>query len=144
MKKTQRKDALRNIRKRIVSFLSICLVIALGFGVLFTTRYTGAGLDREYNKYFRNHNFKDFELVSSLGVSDENIDSIMQVQGVTDAEGAIVVNGIVTHGKQRKSAVICSVTDKVSVPEAIEGRLPEGRLLFQAPKPGMRRTSFCS
>ena len=127
MKKTQRKDALRNIKKRIASFLSICIVIALGFGVLFTTRYTGAGLDREYSKYFRNHNFKDYEVVSSLGVSDKNIDRIMQVPGITNAEGALVINGIVTHEKKSKSAVICSVTDEVSVPEAIEGRLPEGR-----------------
>ena len=63
MKKTQRKDALRNIKKRIVSFLSICIVIALGFGVLFTTRYTSAGLDKEYGNFFKSHNFKDYEML---------------------------------------------------------------------------------
>lgn len=127
MKKTQRKDALRNIRKRIVSFLSICIVIALGFGVLFTTRYTSAGLDKEYSKFFDDHNFKDYEMLSSLGATDENVERIKQVKGVTDAEGVMVINGTITIGDARKSAVVCSMTDRVSVPEVIEGKLPEGK-----------------
>ena len=45
MKKTQVKDAVRNIRKRIVSYLSLCLVIMLGLGGMFTTSYMGAGLN---------------------------------------------------------------------------------------------------
>ena len=62
MKKTQRKDAFRNIRKRIISYLSICLVVMLGLGGLFTTRYMGAGLDRQASKYYDAHNFKDFDV----------------------------------------------------------------------------------
>lgn len=127
MKKTQRKDAIRNIKKRIVSFLSVCLVIALGFGVLFTTRYTSAGLDKDYGDYFKSHNFKDYEMLSSLGVEDENIEKIKQTPGVIDAEGAMVLNGTVIIGEDRRSAVICSMTDRISVPEVIEGRLPKGK-----------------
>ncbi|MBO5513146.1 MAG: hypothetical protein J5961_00985 [Mogibacterium sp.] len=127
MKKTQRKDALRNIKKRIVSFLSICIVIALGFGVLFTTRYTSAGLDKEYGNFFRSRNFKDYEMLSSLGAAEENIDRIKETQGVVDAEGAMVINGTVTYDNKRRSAVVCSMTERVSVPEVIEGRLPEGK-----------------
>jgi len=71
MKKTQRKDAVRNIRKRIVSYLSICLVIMLGLGGFFITRYMGAGIDAEATKYYNDHSFKNFELISSLGITDE-------------------------------------------------------------------------
>ena len=52
MKKTQRKDAFRNIRKRIVSYLSICLVIMLGLGGVFTTRYMDAGLVKQASDYY--------------------------------------------------------------------------------------------
>ena len=115
------------MKKRIVSFLSICIVIALGFGVLFTTRYTSAGLDKEYGNFFRSRNFKDYEMLSSLGAAEENIDRIKETQGVVDAEGAMVINGTVTFDNIRRSAVVCSMTERVSVPEVIEGRLPEGK-----------------
>ena len=65
MKKTQWKDATRNIKKRIVSYLSIVLVVGLGLGGLFTTRYMGAGIDKKATEYYTAHNFKDYDFVSS-------------------------------------------------------------------------------
>ena len=73
MKKTQRKDAFRNIRKRIVSYLSICLVIMLGLGGVFITSYMGAGINAKATRYYNDHGFKNFELLSSLGVTDEDV-----------------------------------------------------------------------
>ena len=45
MKKTQRIDAIRNIKKRLVSYLSICLVVMLGLGGFLTTIYAGEGIN---------------------------------------------------------------------------------------------------
>ena len=51
MKPTQYKDARRNIRKRLVSYLSICLVIILGIAAFLTTTYMEAGIIKEAAGY---------------------------------------------------------------------------------------------
>ena len=127
MKKTQRKDAIRNIKKRIVSFLSVCLVVALGLGVLFTTRYTSAGLDKEYCDFFKARNFKNFEMIASLGVSEANLDKIRKVDGVTAAEGIMLADGVVSFDGKNRNAVVSSLTKEVSVPELVDGKLPIGK-----------------
>ncbi len=124
MKKTQRKDAVRNIRKRIVSYLSICLVVMLGLGGLFTTRYMGAGLERQATKYYDAHNFKDFDIACSYGISDTNLDKIRSAENVTDAEGAIQAEGSVFFRGQKRNVTIISQTEKVSAPDVTEGKLP--------------------
>ena len=107
--------------------MSVCLVVALGLGVLFTTRYTGAGLDKKYSDYFKDRNFKDFEMISSFGVTDANLDKIRNTPGVTDAEGVMLADGAVSFGDQNRNAIVSSLTKEVSVPELTDGRFPTGR-----------------
>lgn len=124
MKKTQRKDAIRNIRKRIVSFLSICLVIMLGLGGVFITRYMGAGINAEATEYYRSHGFKNYELISSLGITDDDLAQIKETEGVTDAEGIIRAAGSLTKGALNCNIELISGTERISVPEVVEGSAP--------------------
>ena len=123
MKKTQRKDARRNIRNRIVSYLSICLVIMLGLGGVFITSYMGEGINAEAARYYDDHNFKTFELISSLGVTDADVEQIRAADGVTDAEGVIRTNGSLTKGDLSCNVELISMTERISVPELVEGKL---------------------
>ena len=41
----------------------------LGLGGMFTTSYMGAGLNEKTTEYYNDHNFKDFEMISSVGLS---------------------------------------------------------------------------
>ena len=127
MKKTQRKDAVRNIRKRIVSYLSVCLVVMLGVGGFLTTRYMGAGIEKRATEYYDDHSFKDYDFVSSLGISNANIEKIASADDVTAAEGVLQADGSVTFRGQKRNVTVISLTEKVSVPDLTEGRLPEGR-----------------
>lgn len=127
MKKTQKKDAVRNIRKRIVSYLSICLVIMLGLGGVFITRYMGAGINKESTEYFKEHNFKNYELISSFGATDEDIAQIKETEGVTDAEGVVRSNGSLTKGSLNRSVEVVTMTERISVPEVVEGSAPAAK-----------------
>lgn len=124
MKKTQLKDSTRNIRKRIVSYFSICLVIMLGCGAFLTSRFMEAGLSREAAGYLMDHNFKNFEMISSLGLTDANIEDIKKTEGVDDAEGVMVLTATVSKGHSKRTATVLSETKKISVPEIVEGKMP--------------------
>ena len=127
MKKTQRKDAFRNIKKRIVSFLSLCLVVMLGLGALLTTRYMGAGLEKKLAGYYGDRSFKNYEMVSSLGVSEKNLEKIRQVDGVEAVEGVIEADATITYNGRKMNGTVLSATKEVSVPELLEGNLPKGK-----------------
>jgi len=127
MKKIQRKDAIRNILKRLASYLSVCLVIVLGIGGMLTTHYMEAGLDKTTTKFYEEHKFKNFELISSLGVSDASIKKIESADYVLAAEGVLQVNGSATFNNKKDNVTLISLTKKVSVPEVIEGRAPEAK-----------------
>ncbi len=127
MKKTQGKDAFRNIKKRIVSYLSICLVIMLGLGGTFITRYMGAGINAEATGYYNDHEFKNYEIISSLGITDDDIAQIKETKGITDAEGVIRSNASFTKGPLSKNVEVVSMTDKISVPEVIEGNIASAK-----------------
>ncbi len=127
MKKTQVKDAVRNIRKRIVSYLSLCLVIMLGLGGMFTTSYMGAGLNEKTTEYYNDHNFKDFEMISSVGLSRANIDRLKATDNVTAAEGVIQTRGSLVSGSLKSKVEVISLTREVSVPDLTEGVYPTAR-----------------
>lgn len=127
MKKTQKKDAFRNIKKRFVSFLSVALVIMLGLGGVFITRYMGAGIDAEATRYYNEHSFKNYELISSLGITDDDIAQIKGTEGVTDAEGVIRTSGSLTKGSLNKNIELVSMTERISVPEVVEGSAPAAK-----------------
>ena len=126
MKPTQYKDARRNIRKRLVSYLSICLVIMLGVAAFLTTTYMEAGIIKEAAGYYQDRGFKDFELISSLGVSEKNIETIKSVPGVTDAEGVMQYDGSLRKGDVKGSVTVLSLTERVSAPLLVDGRMPVG------------------
>ena len=127
MKKTQWKDAIRNIGKRLVSYLSIVLVVTLGLGGMFATRYMEAGIKKEASGYYDEHNFKNYEFLSSYGISEANLERIRKDGNVTDAEGVIQADGSVYYDGKKKNVTIISLTERVSTPGVTEGRLPEGK-----------------
>ena len=127
MKKTQLKDAIRNIEKRLVSYLSICLVITLGLGGVLTTRYLSAGIEAETIDYYSDRNFKNFEMISSLGVTEEDLAEIKNVPGVSDVEGVIQADAILDNKGQKINVTLISNTERISTPELTQGEAPKGR-----------------
>ncbi len=127
MKKTQRKDAIRNIRSRLVSYLSVCLVIMLGLGGFFSTKYMSAGVAAKGEEYYKERGFKDYEMISSLGISESNLKKITAADGVRDAEGVMQSDGTLAHGSSIWNVTVISMTERISVPEVTEGKKPQGR-----------------
>lgn len=124
MKRTQRKDAYRNIKRNIISFFSLCLVISMGLGGLFSLKYMSKGISERASEYYEDRNFKDFELLSSFGAADEDVEKISKIDGVNNAEGVLLSTASLTGANINQNVTLLTLTEKVSVPELTEGRLP--------------------
>ena len=124
MKKTQFIDAVKNIKNRLPSFLSVILVVAIGTGGFFTTQNIYRSLDSTFNDFYEKQNFKNYDLVSSGGVVESDLEMVREVPGVDAAEGVIRLSGELSKDKYSYNVQIISLTEKISVPALIEGQLP--------------------
>ena len=124
MEKIQLIDALRNIKKRFVSFLSIVFIIMLGTGGFFMSRYSASSIADSAAEFLRQQNFKDYELASSIGITENDLKRLRAVSGIHSAEGAVVLDGSLYKDDQSFKVSLVSWTESVSVPVLVEGSRP--------------------
>ena len=124
MKKTAWIDSLRNIKKRLVSWLSMVTIVLIGTSVILGLYFSYSALENCGNNYIKEHGFKDIDIACTIGIKEEEIDKFLAVDGVKDAEGIISFPGQLSVGANNAGATLISITDRISVPYIIEGDMP--------------------
>ncbi|MBQ3865620.1 MAG: FtsX-like permease family protein [Clostridia bacterium] len=125
MKKIQFKDALQNIKKQLVSFLSIVLVIALGAGVFLVCRLGSKATGTAADDYYKAQNFRDFEIKSPRGITEDDVKAVAALDFVRDAEGILSFTMAADTPRGREEVNVISPTNKIDKAVLMEGRFPE-------------------
>ena len=124
MKKTQIKDNLRNITKQKVSFISIIVIAMLGVAVFLGLDYSAAGMTRNGSTFFNAQHFRDIEMVSTLLFTEQDLEDIRGTEGVADVEAVWQVSAKASSGGDRRDVNVISLTQRLNLPQPVEGRLP--------------------
>ena len=118
-------DALREIRRTFGRFLSLFLLSALAVAFLAGLRTTAPDMEVSADAYFDAQRLMDVHILSTLGLTDDDITFLAAQPGVAHAEGAYTADAIV-HGADADQIVkVLSLTDGVNLPRLVSGRLPE-------------------
>ena len=125
MKKTQLKDALRNIWKQKVSYLSIIVIAFLGVTTFLGINYSDGALRKNGSIMYNAVNFRDIEIVSTALLTGEDLDALQNVEGVVDVEPVWQVGAKTSSGDKRQDINVITLTRRINQPQLIEGRLPE-------------------
>ena len=125
MKRTQLKDALRNIRRQGVSYLSVILIAFLGVTAYLGMDYAAAALRRNGSAAYEAMNFRDLEAVSTLLLPGEAAERLRGLEGVRGVEEVWQTSAKVSSGTERRSVSVMSLTARINRPEVLEGALPE-------------------
>ena len=125
MKRTQFKDAVRNILRQKVSYISIIVIAMLAVTAYLGISFSSHALSRQADRFFTRMNFRDAEVVSTLLVTEDDLSAIRATEGVRDAEGVYAANGKIERDSERQTVSVLSLTSRVNVPELKEGRLPQ-------------------
>lgn len=119
-------DAFRNIRKRLVSFLSVFFVLMVGCaGILCIFSLTDS-FTKGAEDFYTETAFRDLEIVPDSPVSQEDIDALAGREGIADAEGFYYAGVMVNCGEETVSATAMTITERINKTELVSGRLPEG------------------
>ena len=125
MKKTQLKDALRNIWKQKVSYFSIIVIAFLGVTTFLGINYSDGALRRNGSIMYNAVNYRDIEIVSTALLTGSDLDALRNVEGVADVETVWQSGAKVSSGDRRQDINVISLTERINQPQLIEGRLPE-------------------
>ena len=125
MKRTQLKDALRNIWKQKVSYLSVIVIAFLGVATFLGISFSDAALRRNGSIMYNAVNYRDLEIMSTALFTEEDLEEIRYVEGVEDAEAVWQTNAKVYSDDKRQDISVITLTERVNQPQIIEGRLPE-------------------
>lgn len=123
-KRALRKDFYMEIRKSLNRFLSILLIVALG--VAFYSGIQSAAPDMRYSgdEYFDEHKLMDLKVIGTLGLTEDDIEALSQIDGVAAVEPGYLVD-VLCGGETQKVLRLESVTPTLNQLTATEGRLPE-------------------
>ena len=92
MKKTQRKDALRNIGKQSVSFASIIVIALLGVAAFLGIRYAAEAMRINGSAAYNSQHFRDLEVVSTLLLTEDDVESVgVGIPGIASRETGEVI-----------------------------------------------------
>ncbi len=128
MKNMMTTSTLREIRGSISRWIAILAIVALGVGF-----FTGLKVSKEAfiltgDEYIQENNLFDYQLISTLGFEDKNIDDISQVSGVKYAFGSRSKDAVVSVSGSDTGDVVAKVhtiSDKINKPVLIAGSMPE-------------------
>ncbi len=125
MKKALLKDSIKEIVKTFKRFISILLIVLLGVGFFAGIKAASPDMKITLDKYFDDKNVMDFQVISTLGITNEDIEEIKNLEGINYVEGSYQTDAIVKIGEEEHVVKVETVTENINQLEIIEGRLPE-------------------
>ena len=126
MKSAYNKEIWRAIRKGKKRFFSIMLITILGVGMLTGLRAACMDLRYSADQFYDRQGLYDISVVSTLGLTEKDVDALKALDGVADAVG---VYSETVHAKvndHEVSIAVCTLNDRgINQPYVLSGRLPE-------------------
>ena len=127
MKRTQRKDAVRNIRRQFISFLSILIVISLGVGIFLACRNGSLAMARKGSAAYEECRYRDVEIRGTHGIMKGDLEAVLALPGVKDAELVYAMDLIAVGGAGHTTVHVVTRTERIDRVVLEEGALPAER-----------------
>ena len=124
-RKALRKDFYREIRSSLGRFLSIFFIVAIGVAFFSGIRASEPDMRYSGDAYFDQKNLMDIEVISTLGLTDDDIEAIEAVEGIEKAEGGYSVDALCSEGENQIVVHVMSILSTMNQVQLEEGRLPE-------------------
>ncbi len=128
MTRSYRKNTLRTFKSTISRFAAVFAIVALGVGFLAGLNATPIDMKESMERYMDDGNFYDLRVVSTLGLTDDDVAALQQVEGVRQvqpgcsADLLVEVNGDTVVS--RAHSLPTPENNTINRLTLVEGRLP--------------------
>lgn len=125
MTKGLRKDFRREIRHSFSRFLSILLISALGVAFFAGIRSASPAMRDSLDAVYDAENFMDIEVMGTLGLSEDDVATLLTLEGVSAAEGVYTKDYLCEAEDRVVVTKTMSLTNQINQFRVKEGRYPE-------------------
>ncbi|MDD2418354.1 MAG: ABC transporter permease, partial [Oscillospiraceae bacterium] len=114
------KNTLIKIRKSTGRYLSILILVMVGVGFHAGIQASAPDIALVADQYYRSHSLMDFKIVSSMGLTQDDVNTIKNINGLKH----VVPSYSLDVSEQDKVIRIHAIEEKVNTPGLTEGRMP--------------------
>lgn len=126
MKSTIWKSTFREIKQSFGRFAAILAIVALGVGLFAGLKISQTAMIKTVTEYFKETDFYDYRLMSTVGFSKEDVEVFRQQEDVKAAEGSVSFDILCSESRGNETVLKAySLPEEVNRITVVEGRLPE-------------------
>ena len=118
-------DFFREIARGFGRFISIFFIVMLGTAFFAGLRSSGSDMRISADKFYDDTKLMDFKILSTLGLTDEDLADIKMINGVESVEGGHTKEVILSAKKREVVIKLIGITKGINEPYITEGRMPE-------------------
>ncbi len=123
--KAYTKDIIKTIVKGKKRFLALMLITALGVCMQVGLKAACDDLRVSADKFYDDQNLFDISIVSTMGLTEEDIRVLSRIGGIEEVEGAYSETVFTKVDGQTKQAVMSVLSQKdINMPYLLEGEMP--------------------
>lgn len=125
MKSAMKKDFWREIKHTKSRFFSIMILVALSVAFLSGLKATAPDMKKTGDNYLDSLHLADIQVLSTLGLTEDDIDALRAQDGIENAEGEYVIDAFADSGSAEAVVKVLSLSDQ-GINDVLlrEGRMP--------------------
>ncbi len=101
------------------------LIVALGVAFYVGIRASGPDMELSADRFYDDTNFMDIRVLSTLGMTEEDVTAIAAIDGVSEAQGAYEADYVCAMDSKEYVVTAFSLCDSINRMTLQEGRLPQ-------------------
>ena len=125
MKKALVKDSIRQIKNTFKRFLSIVLIVFLGVGFFAGIRATSPDMKDTVDTYYDLQDVMDIEVLSTLGLTQNDIEALKDVEGINEVEGSYSFDATVSNEEKEFVIKVKAMPENINKIKLMNGNLPQ-------------------
>lgn len=125
MKKALFKDSIKEIKKTHRRFISILLMAFLGVGFFAGIRASSPDMQKTIDNYYKAQNVYDIEVMSTLGLTNEDIEALKNINGITNVYATYSKDATISLGDTEIVAKVHEIEPEINKVLLESGKLPE-------------------
>lgn len=118
------KDSFREIKKTYKRFISIILMALLGVAVFVGIGASGDNIANTVGTYFKEYDIYDLKLISTLGLTNEDLEEIQKIDGVTTAIATYEKDVLLEINGSNYVINAMEYNETLNKVELVEGNIP--------------------
>lgn len=120
-----KKISVREIKSSFKRFLSLLIMSMLGVGVFVGLKMAAPDMMMSVDKYYDDNNVYDIKIVSTLGLTDDDINEISDLKGVKEVVGTYSKDVLIKNKDSESVIKVIGITDDMNKIEIKKGRNPK-------------------